>query len=451
MPEGIRPATLAVHDGRVAAVFDAAGETPGSDDVIDATGQLVMPGMVDVHVHTREPGYEHKETMTTCTAAAAAGGVTTVFAMPNLDPAPTNVDVLRDILGMYDTSSLVDFNVNPAATDPDQVAAMADVGVAAFKVYMVVDTGRQYPHPAGVGVHDHGKLLALMERIAPTGLPFMVHPHDQALMDHIEQRYWMKGDRSPAAYARTLAAYDGLIWDTAVGVLLRMAEATGCRLHIVHAQTVRTLAMVRRAKQSGQQVTAEVNHWALFLSRWTDVETLGPYALSYYVPDADRAALWDGIEDGTVDIVASDHAPHTREEKEVGWEDMWAAHSGTPGIDFQLPLLLDAARNGLVDLERAIDSVTRRPADIFGLGHKGRLSVGADADIAVVDLSTRWTITDDDTFSKVGWTPYNGREVGAKVVRTMVRGADVFRDGQVVGVPGHGTMASPGRKDDAWP
>jgi dihydroorotase-like cyclic amidohydrolase len=130
---------------------------------------------------------------------------------------------------------------------------------------------------------------------------------------------------------------------------------------------------------------------------------------------------------------------------------MWAAHSGTPGIDFQLPLLLDAARNGLVNLERAIDSVTRRPADIFGLGYKGRLSVGADADIAIVDLSTRWTITDDDTFSKVGWTPYNGREVGARVVRTMVRGADVFRDGRVVGVPGHGTMASPGRKDDAWP
>ena len=245
-----------------------------------------MPGMVDVHVHTREPGYEHKETMETCTAAAAAGGVTTVFAMPNLNPAPTNVDVLRDILGMYDTSSLVDFNVNPAATDPDQVSAMADAGVAALQG---VHGGR---HRAAVPTPSRSRNPRPREAPGadgthcPDGLPFMVHPHDQALMDHIEQRYWMNGDRSPAAYARTLAAYDGLIWDTAVGVLLRIAEATGCRLHIVHAQTVRTLAMVRRAKQNGQQVTAEVNHWALFLGRWTDIETLGPYALSYYVPDA---------------------------------------------------------------------------------------------------------------------------------------------------------------------
>jgi dihydroorotase-like cyclic amidohydrolase len=292
--------------------------------------------------------------------------------------------------------------------------------------------------------------LALMERIAPTGLPLMVHPHDQALMDHIEQRYWAEGDRSPAAYARTLAAYDGLIWDTAVAVLLRLAEATGCRLHIVHAQTVRTLAMLRRARSDGQQVTAEVNHWALFLSRWADVETLGPYALSYYVPDHARAALWEGIEDGTIDILASDHAPHTREEKEVGWADMWAAHTGTPGIDFQLPLLLDAAMKGLVPLERAIDCVTKRPADIFGLHQKGRIVAGADADIAVVDLSTPWTITDEITLSKVGWTPYHGREIGARVVRTMVRGKDVFVEGQVVGIPGHGTMAMPGRKDDMW-
>ena len=130
---------------------------------------------------------------------------------------------------------------------------------------------------------------------------------------------------------------------------------------------------------------------------------------------------------------------------------MWAAHSGTPGIDFQLPLLLDAARNGLVNLERAIDSVTRRPADIFGLWHKGRLSVGADADIAIVDLSTRWTITDDDTFSKVGWTPYNGREVGREWCGRWFVGPTCSETDGWSGFRGHGTMASPGRKDDAWP
>lgn len=450
LPHGLGRAQVAIRDGRIAALFDPEGEPPAAKETIDASGLLVMPGMVDVHVHTREPGYTHKEDMASCTRAAAAGGVTTIFAMPNLSPAPSSLDVLREIVDSYARTSHVDFNVNPAATDPDQIEPMAGAGIAAFKVYMVVDTGRDYPHPSGVGVHDHGRLLELMECIAPTGLPFMVHPHDQALMDHIEQRYWKDGDRSPAAYAKTLAAYDGVIWDTAVGALLRLAEATGCRLHLVHTQTVRTLEMLREARRRGVDVTAEVNHWTLFLARWQDVEVLGPYALSYWVPDHARQALWEGIADGTVDILASDHAPHTREEKEVGWTDMWAAHTGTPGIDFQLPLLLDAASRGQVGLERAIDMTTRRPAEIFGLETKGRIAVGADADLALVDLSGEWTITDDDTFTKVGWTPYAGRKIGAKVVRTTVRGVDVYREGEIVGPPGHGRQVSPSRKDDGW-
>lgn len=448
LPGGIQAADIAISDGRIAAVIRPSDDRPASNEVIDAAGLFVIPGMVDVHVHTREPGYEHKETMETCTRAAAAGGVTTVFAMPNLNPAPTNVAVLREILSSYEASSLVDFNLNAAPTDPTQIRGMADAGIAAFKIYMVVDTGREYPHPAGVGVHDHGRLLEIMEQIAPTGLPFMVHPHDQSLMDHIEQRYWDAGDRSPAAYAKTLAAYDGLIWDTAVAVLVRLAEATGCRLHIVHVQTEGTLEILRRARVSKLDVTSEVNHWALFLSRWSDVTNLGPYALSYFVPDDARIALWEGLSDGIVDIVSSDHAPHTREEKDVGWSDMWAAHTGTPGIDFQLPLLLDSALKGLVPLERAVHAVTTRPADIFGLHHKGRIAPGADADIALVDLSHVWTISDEDTFTKVGWSPYSGRQVRSKVIRTMVRGTDVFKDGSVVGTPGHGTLATPGRKGE---
>lgn len=440
--ERLLPLDVAVSGEKVAALLPHGGDADAEEE-IDVSGLLVMPGMVDVHVHTRDPGYTHKEDMTTCTMAAAAGGVTTVFAMPNLSPAPSDRRVLGDILDHYGSTALVDFNVNPAPTKPDEIGPMADMGVAAFKVYMVVDTGRDYPHPAGVGVHDHGRLLEIMEDIAPTGLPFMVHPHDQALMDHLEQRHWKEGDRSPAAYARTLASYDGVIWDTAIAVLLRLAEATGCRLHIVHAQTPRTLEMIREARGRGVDVTAEVNHWALFLGTWDDVEMLGPYALSYHVPAEARDALWEGIGDGTVDILSSDHAPHTREEKEVGWTDMWAAHSGTPGIEFQVPLLLDAARRGKVSTARAVDLVAGRPARIFGLPFKGSLLPGADADIAVIDMSGSWTISNDDTFTKVGWTPYDGREVGARVARTVVRGTDVYIDGEIVAEPGLGRHVKP--------
>jgi dihydroorotase-like cyclic amidohydrolase len=271
----------------------------------------------------------------------------------------------------------------------------------------------------------------------------MIHPHDQAIMDYIEQSYWAKGDRSPQAYAKTLAAYDGVIWDTAIATILRLAEATGCRLHIVHAQTPRTLEMVRQAKARGVPVTAEVNHWTLFLSRWEDIDRLGSYALSYFVPDEARAACWEGLNDGSFDIIASDHAPHTREEKDVGWEDAWAAHTGTPGIQYQLPLLLDAANQGLTTVERAVALACTKPAEIFGLGNKGRLAPGCDADIVIADLGASWEITDDGVLSRCGWTPYAGRTCSAQIVRTMVRGVDVWNDGKVTGRPGHGIHATP--------
>jgi dihydroorotase len=441
--DGIRPADVLVTDGKITGLVSPGTAPSDAGEVIDATGRFVLPGSIDVHVHLREPGYTHKEDITTATASAAAGGVTTVFGMPNVNPPTVTRQILDETLSIYDAKSIVDYNHNPAATIPEEIAPMAEAGIAAYKVYMVVDTGRSYPHPSGTGMHDHGRILQMMETIAPTGLPFMIHPHDQAIMDYIEQSYWAKGDRSPQAYAKTLAAHDGVIWDTAIATILRLAEATGCRLHIVHAQTPRTLEMVRQAKDRGVHVTAEVNHWTLFLSRWEDIERLGSYALSYYVPDEARATCWEGLNDGSFDIIASDHAPHTREEKEIGWTDAWAAHTGTPGIQYQLPLLLDAANRGLTTIERAVAMACTKPAEIFGLGNKGRLAPGCDADIVVADLAATWEITDDGVLSRCGWTPYAGRQCTAQIVRTMVRGVDVWNDGEVTGQPGFGIHATP--------
>ena len=438
-----REGDLLIADGVIVGV-GAPGSAPSdTGEIIDAAGHLVIPGMIDVHVHTREPGWTHKEDITTCSQAAAAGGVTTIFGMPNLRPPTTTVETLREVLDLYAAKSVVDYNHNPAASNPDQIAGMAELGIAAYKIYMVVDTGREYPHPAGTGMHDHGHLLEMFETIAPTGLPFMVHPHDQGIMDLIEQRYWAAGDRSPEAYAKTLAAYDGVIWDTAIGVLLRIAEATECPLHIVHAQTSRSIEMIRQAKERGLRVSAEANHWTLFLGSWDDVTTLGPYALSYWVPDHHKEATWEALVDGTIDMANSDHAPHTREEKEVGWTDMWAAHTGTPGIQYQLPLLVDAVGKGQMSIERMVEVTSNAPARIFGLGQKGSFVPGVDADVTVIDPDLEWTITDEDVLSRIGWTPYAGRTIRGKVIRTLIRGRDVYRDGTVVGAPGFGKQARP--------
>ena len=452
LPDGPLACDVLVADGRIAGLVSAEVGAGVDAPVVDATGKYVLPGMIDVHVHTREPGYTHKEDIETTTRQAAAGGVTTIFGMPNLAPPTTTLQALEDVFGMYRRSSIVDWNHNPAATDPAEVVKMNATDIRAYKIYMVVDTGRTYPHPAGTGMHDHGHLLEMMDTIAGSGKRFIIHPHDQAIMNYIEGQYLARGENTPAAYASTLAARNGVIWDTAVDVVLRLAEASDCPVHIAHMQTAGSIDAVRRAKARGIDVTCEVNHWAPFLSTWDDVTTLGPYALSYWVPDEGREAVWAGLRDGTIDMFSSDHAPHTREEKEVGWKTMWSSHTGTPGIQYYYPLILDAVRKGDLTLERAVDAASFQPAKAFGLDRvKGRIAVGYDADIVVADLDTQWTITNDGVLSKIGWTCYDGREVGANIDATFVRGEPVFAGGTVVGEPGYGRMATGTRSTAAEP
>jgi dihydroorotase len=313
-------------------------------------------------------------------------------------------------------------------------------------VFMVVDTGRSYPHMPGIGVHHHGKLLEIFETVEPTGVPLMVHPHDQELMDHIEQGFWTRGERDAQAYAKAYAAYDGLIWDSAVGFLLRVQHAVGTRLHILHTQTKGTVEMLRAAKARGQQVSAELNPWALWLGNdWSNIERLGSYALSYWVPEVHVEPLWEGLRDGTIDLVSTDHGPHTREEKEPGWTDGWKAHTGTPSAQFYVPILLDAAVKGQLALERVVELTAGAPARVFGLANKGRLEVGADADLAIVDLEASLEIRDDIVLSRIGWTPYAGRTVRGAIERTLVRGRVVYENGTVVGEPGWGRQAKPTR------
>jgi dihydroorotase (multifunctional complex type) len=441
-PAGSIAADVLVTEGKIVGLVGA--DVPvTAERTVDVTGKLVLPGMVDVHVHTREPGFEHKEDIETTSRQAAVGGVTTIFGMPNLNPPTNDVETLTDVFERYSRTSIVDYNHNPAPTKYDQIQLMADMGIQAYKIYMVVDTGRTYPHPAGTGMHDHGALLKMMDLIAPTGKRFIIHPHDQALMDYIEGEYLARGENTPQGYASAYASRSGVIWDTAIDVVLRLAEASGCPVHIAHMQTRRSVEAVRRAKAAGVDVTCEVNHWGPFLSTWDDVERLGPYALSYWVPDEGRAAIWEGMADGTIDICSSDHAPHTREEKEIGWTTMWSCHTGTPGIQYYYPLLLDAVNNGKLTLDRVVSLVATRPTEAFGLmGTKGAIQIGADADLVVADMDSPWTITNDGVLSRCGWTPYDGREISTSIDRTFVRGEEVFADGRVLGKPGYGRLAT---------
>ncbi len=437
------PADVAVSGERIAAIV-APGTPLEAARELDATGRHLIPGAIDVHSHHREPGFTHKEDIISATSACAAGGVTTSFAMPNVQPPPNTVERLDAMIDLYERKAIVDWNINAAGTIPDQIPGLATRGIAAFKVFMVVDTGRDYPHMPGIGVHDQGKLLEIFETIAPTGLPLMVHPHNQELMAHIEQGFWSRGERDAQAYAKAYAALDGIIWDTAAALLLRLQKATGTPLHLLHTQTIGVVDQLRVAKAAGQRVTAELNPWAVFLGNdWNNIVKWGPYALSYYVPEKNTEPLWEALADGTIDLISTDHAPHTREEKEPGWTDCWKAHTGTPGTQFYVPMFIDAALNGRLSLERVVELVATAPARAFGLADKGRLEVGAHADIVLVDLEQEMEIRDEIVLSKNGWTPYAGKRVRGVVETTLVRGAVVYENGAVVGKPGWGRQARP--------
>jgi len=438
------PANIGISGEGIVSIT-ASNQSIEGHRVVDVSGLWLLPGLIDMHSHHREPGFTHKEDITTATQASAAGGVTVTVGMPNVSPPPTSAETLESIFEIYREKAIVDYNMNPSATVLEEIPKLAAMGILAFKVFMVSDTGRSYPHMPGIGVHHRGKLLSIFQAVEKTGLPIMIHPHDQELMDEIEQSHWAKGERDFRAYAKAYAAHDGLIWDTAVAVLLRLQRATGVRLHLLHMQTTESIEMLRAVKAQGRAVTAEVNPWALWLGNdWETIERLGSYALSYYVAPHHSQALRDAILAGTVDIVATDHAPHLKEEKEPGWTDGWKAHTGTPSAQHYLSLLLNDIHEGQMTMERLVDLTATRPAKIFGLyPHKGVIGVGADADIVAVDPEKQSTITDEDVLSKCGWTPYAGRKVRGVPVHTLLRGQFVYENSQVVGRPGYGRLARP--------
>jgi len=446
--DGVRRGDIGIDGERIAAT-GGAGSLPAGRREIDATDLVALPGLIDMHSHHREPGFTHKEDLAAIGRQCAAGGVTVSVAMPNVSPPPTTAADLDGMLELYRQRAAFDYNVNASGVQLDEIPELARRGILAFKIFMVVDTGRSYPHMPGIGLHEHGELYKRMQAVKKTGLPLMIHPHDQSLMDAIEQEYWARGERDFRAYARAYAHDDGVIWDTAVGMLLRLQEATGVRLHLLHTQTRRVVEMLRVAKAAARTVTAEVNPWCFWLDNdWANIERLGSYALSYYVQPHHADAVYAAFRDGTVDIMATDHAPHLREEKEPGWTDGWKAHTGTPSEQFYLSLLLTDVAAGKLTLERVADATATRPAKIFGLyPRKGAIRVGADADIVLADPARRHTITDAEVLSKCGWTPYAGREIQGVPVHTLLRGTAIFDDGKIVLREGFGRQAL--RAEDA--
>ena len=423
-PGGFVEADIAVCDGKVVALGKPPVLPESADAVIDAKGKQIIPGLIDTHTHHRDPGFTQKEDITTATMAAAAGGVTLSIGMPNVNPPTTTVARYRALVEHHSKNAIVDFNHNPSGTVPEEIPGLAKEGPLAFKIFMVKDTGRDYPHMPGIGINNNGELFKCFETVGQTGLP--------------------REDRSPQAYAKAYRDYDGIIWDTAMATLFRMQKALGAQLHILHMSTPEGLAMLRRAKNEGRPCSCEVNPWAMFLGTWENVEKMGPYCLGFWVPPAHVDALWDGINDGTIDVIGTDHAPHTKDEKDKGWHDMWSCPGGEPQIQDYLRLFLNAVNEGKLSLDTVVRITSYNAAKIFNVyPRKGVLQPGSDADMVIIDMSKEEIITNETTYTKVGWTPYHGRKIKGAPIRTILRGKTVMQDGKITGKPGDGQLIRP--------
>ena len=416
-PAGRRDIDIGVAHGRFAAFGDLG--SAAADEIIDAGGLHVLPGVIDSQVHFREPGYPDKEDLASGTEAAIAGGVTAVFEMPNTDPPTTDEAAFFDKMERAEGRAACDyaFFVGASLGNVGYLAGLERApGCCGVKIFMGSSTG-------SLLVADDATLTAVL---AAGRRRCAVHAEDEL---RLRQR-------------RDLADADGGVhnhpnWrdvETALAAtrrLIALAHSTGREVHVLHVTTAEEMELLARHRHLA---TVEVTPQHLTLAAPECYDRLGAFAqMNPPIREAaHRDALWRAVDQGLVDVVGSDHAPHTVAEKEADYPD---TPSGMPGVQTLVPVLLDHVAQGRLTLERFVDLTAAGPARLYGVAGKGRLSLGYDADLTIVDLAAQRTITNDWIRSTCGWTPFDGMKVTGWPKVTVIRGQTVMRDDEILGAP----------------
>jgi len=439
-PTGPIAADVVVSGERIAALVDRQAEAPAKQE-IDAVGRWILPGLVDLHVHARVPGYEYKEDFRTASRAAAVGGVTTFVDMPNVEPPTTTVELLAARRELAERDSHVDFGHFASSRNLEEIPKLAAAGAAGFKTFQV---GGGYPHDPRLVMSDPADLYATFAAIAKTGLPCVVHPFTQSLMDFLSEERFAAGEPRDIRTFSSVYTRD-IVWSSSVAVLLELQRETGARLHLLHTHAAASLRLIRRAKADGLGVTAAIDP-KYFHLRGEDLAQHGARGLpgGFIVEDEDRmASIHLALDDGTLDIIDSDHAPHTLDDLKRMEADPWTGPWGGPHLEHLLSLLLTDVSAGRIRLERLVALLCENPARILGLyPRKGALLPGSDADLVIVDPNRTVVPQDEGMESKSAWTPYAGWELRGVPVLTMLRGTVIARDGSVLNQPGSGRHVS---------
>ncbi|WP_346433413.1 dihydroorotase [Oricola sp.] len=403
---------IGVRDGRVVAIGSLANADAG--ETIDCTGLHILPGVIDSQVHFREPGLEHKEDLETGSRAAVLGGVTAVFEMPNTNPLTTSEEMLADKIGRARHRMHCDFAfwVGGTRENAGIVGELERLpGAAGIKVFMGSSTG-------DLLVEDDEGVASVLRN---TRRRAAFHSEDEF---RLRERAGLRVENDPSSHP---------VWRDETAALMcterlvRIARETRARIHVLHISTAEEIAFLENHKDVA---TAEAtpHHLTLTADDYARLGTLiqmnPPVRESRH-----RDGVWRGLGQGVIDVLGSDHAPHTLEEKSKPYP---ASPSGMTGVQTLVPIMLDHVNAGKLTLERFVDLSSHGPNRIFGIARKGRIAAGYDADFTIVDLKRKETIRNEQAGSKAGWTPYDGRQVTGWPVGTLIRGKRVMWEGEIV-------------------
>lgn len=408
LPTGLDRVDVLVEGGRIAAIEEHIRRRV--DDTIDASGLHLIPGLIDDQVHFREPGLEHKEDLASGSRACAKGGVTTFLEMPNTKPTTTTVARLHEKLALAATKSRVHFGFYIGATADNLSELQATERTPGIKIFIGSSTG-------DLLVDDQEAL----ERIfAETALPICAHCEDEATVRANAAR--LGGGNTVADHSRIRDERAAVI---ATARALDLARRHQHRFHVLHVSTAGECELLR---DRPPWVSAEACPHHLLLDE-SDYERLGTKVQMNpsLKTSADREALWVALGDGRIEVVATDHAPHTLPEKALPYPQ---SPSGLPAVENLLALLLDQVNRGRCSLEQVVAWTSANPARIWDLAGKGRIEVGADADLVLVDLAREATVRDRDQVTKCGWSPWDGTHLAGWPVRTLLLGDTVWHEGR---------------------
>lgn len=440
--DGQRQADVGVVGGLVAAVA-APGELGSADNILDVTGKWLIPGFVDAHFHCRAPDHPEREDFASGTMAAAAGGVTTVLEMPVAEVGVSTVPRLLARRALAEANAFIDFGLfaGCGSLSADEIVGLADAGAVGFKVFTHAPLPSRESAFDGLWLTENSDLICALELVHGTGLVCAVHAEDESLL-----RWFSVGSGHPDSPGRHYgASRPPEVEAMAVARLAILAEATDSRVHIVHVTSRWALDIIRSAQARGVEITGETCPHYMFFTQ----QSLADYGVWAKVAPPlrssdDVAALIEGVADGSLEVICSDHAPFA--EADRANVDIMEAPSGLPSVEIFAQLAMDAALRGVLELGTVVRALTVGPAQLYGLyPAKGSLKVGADADVVVYDAHTETTvrIAEWKSRSRASARLFDGLTYRGRVERTFVRGQLVFDRGRIVGQQGWGRMVRP--------